>query len=122
MKDFFHVLKNYAVFEGRSRRSEYWWFILIHTLIMVAITLLDFGLSESGEGSPYGTMAGVVYSFAVFLPALGVLIRRLHDSGKSGYWFFISFIPVLGSIILLVLLVQDSEAGTNRYGRNPKTG
>lgn len=107
------VLKQYVVFTGRSRRQEYWMFVLFNFLIVFAI-----GIVEKLVGSD-GVLSSL-YSLAIFLPTLGVLIRRLHDSGRSGWWLLINLIPVIGFLVMLYFLVQDSQLGANEYGPNPK--
>lgn len=91
-------------------------FQLFNLLAMIAMRLLGelFGGERGGEG-----LSGL-YSLAVFLPSLGVTVRRLHDIGKSGWWVLLGFIPLVGVLVLLFFLVKDSEAGSNAYGPNPK--
>ena len=112
------VLKQYAVFSGRSRRTEYWMFVLFNIIISVGIYFIESLVGLASEAG-YGVLSGL-YTFAVLLPALGVSIRRLHDTDRSGWWLLISFIPLIGGIILLVFMVQDSQPGENQYGPNPK--
>lgn len=115
MNWYFKVLKQYVDFKGRARRQEYWMFSLISTIISVSLMLIDqfiFGLND------YGIQT--VYALAVFLPGLAVTVRRLHDVGKSGWFFFIAFIPLVGAIWLLVLFCTDGEEGENKWGPNPK--
>lgn len=107
MEWYLEVLKKYAVFTGRSRRKEFWMFALIHLIIMVVLGWVSEVLSS-------------IYSLAVLLPAIGVSIRRLHDTGKRGWWLLLHFIPVIGTIILIIFFVQDSEEDANEYGPNPK--
>jgi uncharacterized membrane protein YhaH (DUF805 family) len=130
MNWYMEVLKKYAVFNGRARRAEYWWFFLINLaigLVFYVLSLLVAG-ATSNSGSNSGSFLSIgiscisgLYSLAVLLPALGVGIRRLHDIGKSGWWYFIALIPLVGSIWLLVLMATDSQPGDNMYGPNPKT-
>lgn len=111
-------MKKYAVFKGRARRKEYWFFWLFNLIFAIVAVLLDnlLGItSDSGVGVFYA-----LYMLAVLIPMLAVLVRRLHDVGKSGWWFFISLIPLIGSIWLLVLMFTDSQPGENQYGPNPK--
>lgn len=112
------VLKKYAVFSGRARRMEYWMFALFNVLATIAVAILDnvFGLVSQGG---VGTL-GVVYALAVLLPSLGVAVRRLHDTDRSGWWLLIAFVPLIGLIVLIVFFVLDSQAGQNRFGPNPK--
>lgn len=106
-------LKNYAKFDGRARRKEYWMFCLGNFIVGF---VLGFILGIIGAPA----YVGYVYSLAVLVPSIAVTVRRLHDIGKSGVWYFINFIPCIGSIWLIVLLCQDSMPGENEYGVNPK--
>lgn len=106
-------LKNYAKFDGRARRKEYWMFVLGNFIIGFVLRFI-LGII----GAP--TYIGYIYSLAVLVPSIAVAVRRLHDIGKSGVWYFINFIPCIGSIWLIVLLCQDSMPGENEYGVNPK--
>ena len=114
---YFTVLKKYATFTGRAKRAEYWYFVLFSTIASIILTILDaiFGtLSPSGTGLLSG-----IYSLAVFIPALAVGARRLHDIGKSGWWQLIVLIPIIGVILLIVWFATDSKEN-NQYGKNPK--
>lgn len=106
------VLKKYFVFEGRAQRAEFWMFLLISMIVSFAIGLVD------GFVGLYG-IPTIVYFVAIICPSLGVAIRRLHDTGRSGWWLLIGFVPVIG-IVLIVFYILDSEAGDNDYGSNPK--
>ena len=119
MNWYLKVLKQYTDFGGRARRKEYWIFALLNIIFAITATLLDnlFGITF-GE-ILYGPLYAL-YGLAVFIPALAVLVRRLHDSGNSGYMVLITLIPFIGAIWILVLLVTDSEPGTNKWGPNPK--
>ncbi len=119
MQWYLTCLKKYLTFEGRARRKEYWMFTLFNTIFVFICLALDniFGLTFSGE--VYGPIY-IVYTLAVFFPSWGVLVRRLHDVGKSGWWILISIIPLIGGIILFIWAVSDSEFGDNKYGANPK--
>ena len=119
MNYYLQVLKKYAVFSGRARRSEYWFFVLFNTLAYIAVIALDNILGLTFQGIAYGVLYAL-YSLAVIIPSLSVLVRRLHDTNKSGWYFLIGLIPIIGGIILLVFLVQDSAEGENEYGPNPK--
>jgi uncharacterized membrane protein YhaH (DUF805 family) len=113
MNWYFEVLKKYAVFSGRAHRTEYWMFYLFNFLISFGVAFFEGLLG--GEG-----VIWIVYSLAVFLPALAVLVRRLHDTGRSGWWVLIALIPLAGAIVLLVFAVLDSEPNANEHGPNPK--
>jgi uncharacterized membrane protein YhaH (DUF805 family) len=110
------VLKNhYADFEGRARRQTYWMFVLVNAIISVVISIV--GLLLPGA---LGTVLSSIFSLAILVPAIAVGVRRLHDIGKSGWWYLIIFIPLIGTIWLIVLLATDSQPGVNEYGENPK--
>jgi len=113
------VLKKYAIFNGRARRKEYWMFVLFYTIFGIVAVILDNVFGTASKDTGYGIIYGL-YSLAMILPALAVAVRRLHDTGKSGWWLFISLIPLIGSIWLLVLLVTDGQPSENKYGPNPK--
>jgi uncharacterized membrane protein YhaH (DUF805 family) len=117
MNWYLKVLKQYADFSGRARRMEYWMFVLFNVLFAIAAAILDnlLGLSF---GVGYGPIY-LLYALAVLIPGLAVLVRRLHDINKSGWWIFILLIPLIGSIWLLILLFTDSD-GDNQYGACPK--
>lgn len=119
MKWYLKVLKQYADFNGRARRKEYWMFFLFNMIFGMIAMILDniFGIAfgEIGYGPLYG-----LYTLAVFIPGLAVAIRRLHDVGKSGWMILINLIPIIGVIWFFVLLVTDSNPGENQYGQNPK--
>jgi len=120
MSWYIKVIKNYVNFNGRARRKEYWMFVLFSFIIAGAIMLLENLLGIADEYSGLGVIS-YLYSFAIILPSFAVIARRLHDIGKSGWWFFIILVPFVGSIWFLVLLATDSQPGDNIYGPNPKT-
>lgn len=107
-------------FSGRSRRKEYWYFQLFNGIVMMFILLFAIAFSENGKPAtlPLGLM--FAYGLVLIVPALAVTIRRLHDIGKSGWWYFIGFLPIAGGIILLVFSVLDSEPYANQWGLDPK--
>jgi len=113
------VLKSkYAQFSGRSRRMEYWMFVLINVLISIALVVVDFMAGTmSSAGLP---LISGLYSLAVLIPSLAVLIRRLHDTDRSAWWLLILLIPLIGSFVLLVFLFLDGTPGDNRHGASPK--
>ena len=115
---------NYATFKGRSRRSEYWWIQLFLVLTNLAVAAIDLALMN-GDVDRFianggGGIVGLVWILVTIVPALAVLVRRLHDTGKSGWWVLIGFVPFVGTIVLFVFSVLDSDAGDNKYGASPK--
>ena len=120
MKYYLHVLKNFANFNGRARRKEYWMYILFYYLILMLLVFLDnlFKITIN-EFIPYGPLT-IVYLLFSMIPTLAVAVRRLHDIGKSGWWMLISLVPFIGGIWLFILLVTDSQLEENIYGKNPK--
>lgn len=112
MEWYLKALTNYVGFSGRSRRKEYWTFFLFNFIIAVGLGVVDV---VTGIG-----VLGGIYALGVFLPGLAVSVRRLHDIGKSGFWLFISLIPLIGWLILLWFSLTDSAPGENEYGANPK--
>jgi uncharacterized membrane protein YhaH (DUF805 family) len=116
MNYFTEVLKKYAVFSGRARRKEYWMFTLWATCISVVLSLF-------GDLTQNNTLSVILiygYIILILLPSIAVYVRRIHDIGRSGAWFFINLIPLIGPIISLVFLCTDSQPGDNQYGPNPK--
>lgn len=101
----------YAQFSGRSSRSAYWWFVLFYVLVYIATSIVDAAIN-----TPVFTGLAVL---ALFLPSLAVLVRRLHDTDHSGWWVFISFVPLIGSIVLIVFACTDSGP-PNRWGDGPE--
>lgn len=123
IKAFQSAFQRYAEFSGRSTRSEYWYFALANFLILMAMRVFAVVFLMGGAGVFGGiwVLATIGYVIAAFIPSLSVLVRRLHDTGHSGWWYFIQVIPIIGFIWMLVLLCRDSTPGENRYGMNPKS-
>jgi uncharacterized membrane protein YhaH (DUF805 family) len=120
MKWFLDVLKNrYATFDGRARRSEYWYFVLFYVLILVGLTFVDSLIGTLNEEAGIGVL-GVLFALGTMVPGLAVTVRRLHDINRSGWWVLIGLIPLIGDLVLIVFAVQDSQPGANKYGPNPK--
>jgi len=119
MSWYLNCLKKYVIFEGRARRTEYWMFLLFNIIFMVVAIVLDNLFKTTIAGLPYGVIY-FLYAFAVFIPSIAVIVRRLHDVDKSGTWVFIAFIPFIGSIWLLVLECTEGTRGKNQYGADPK--
>lgn len=104
----------YADFNGRARRSEFWYYVLCNYIV---IFLLAMVAAAIGEG---GFVIVLIYGLAIIVPSFAMVVRRLHDVGKSGWFYFIAFIPLIGGIWLFVLECTDSDYGENQYGPNPK--
>jgi len=113
------ALKKYATFGGRSRRAEYWYFTLFNMIAMLLLMAIDGMMGSFSSKAGIGFLS-TIYSLAVIIPGIAVSIRRLHDTSRSGWWLLISFIPIIGGIVLLVFMVQDSKPGENEFGPNPK--
>ncbi|MEO8487402.1 MAG: DUF805 domain-containing protein [Betaproteobacteria bacterium] len=116
---FLGPLKKYATFEGRARRREYWFFVLAVVLISIVLTIVDTVIGTYNSASGYGILSGI-FALAMLVPSLAVGARRLHDTGRSGWWLLIGLVPLVGAIVLIVFFVLDSHPGTNAYGPNPK--
>lgn len=114
--------KKYADFSGRARRSEYWYFYLFNILVFFALYIPLLALLVA-DGQELAILPGallVLYALAIIIPTLAAVSRRLHDTGRSGWYYLMSLIPLVGHIILIVFLVEDSKPGTNAWGPNPK--
>ena len=116
--------KKYATFTGRARRSEYWFITLFLFLTNLAAAAIDLVLMQ-GDVERFianggGGIVGLIWILVTIVPALAVLVRRLHDTGKSGWWVLIGLVPFAGGIVLLVFTLQDSVVGANAYGGSPK--
>lgn len=112
MNWYVEVLKKYAVFNGRARRKEYWMFTLFSVIVSIVLAIVD-GL--------IGTQAlELIYGLATLLPTLGVTVRRLHDTDRTGWWILIGLIPLVGLIVMLVFLATEGTSGQNKHGANPK--
>ncbi|PZQ96687.1 MAG: DUF805 domain-containing protein [Cereibacter sphaeroides] len=123
------VFSNYATFSGRARRAEYWWFVLFNIIGSAITGTLDYILFGGTvvetidsvavviENSPLNALFGLL----VFLPGLSVTVRRLHDVGRSGWWFWIILIPLVGFILLLYWTIRRGDVGPNQYGPDPIT-
>ncbi|MDR2466546.1 MAG: DUF805 domain-containing protein [Prevotellaceae bacterium] len=117
MEWYIKVLRQYAEFNGRARRREYWMFVLIHLLILFVARIIDALWGAVPPEAKYGIVS-LLYLLAVLIPWLAVSVRRMHDIGKSGKWVLIGLVPLVGQIWLFILLVTGST-GNNRYGARP---
>ena len=110
--------KNYVNFQGRARRKAYWMFVLFNLIALVVLSFIESAIGLSGQNG-YGILTGL-YTLAMILPLIALAVRRLHDTGRSGWWILIGLVPLIGPIVLIVFYVTDSQPGTNEYGPNPK--
>ncbi len=108
MDYFIGALKKYADFNGRARRKEYWMFVLIYLIINVTLAVLGMDIIS------------MIVGLILLIPSISIGARRLHDTGRSGWWQLIYFVPLIGLIVMIVFLVQDSH-DDNDYGVNPKS-
>ena len=111
MEYFIGALKKYADFEGRATRKEYWMFILFYLILYVVLIVIDSSMES--------LLLSTIFSLGLLVPSISVAARRLHDTGRSGWWQLISLIPIIGTIVVIIFLVQDSHE-ENKYGPNPK--
>jgi uncharacterized membrane protein YhaH (DUF805 family) len=105
-------LSKYATFSGRARRSEYWYFFLFNVIVSIVAAIIDAAI-----GTP---ALQIIVGLGLLVPGIGVGVRRLHDTDRSGWFLLIALIPIVGTIIVIVFLCQDSVPGTNAYGPSPK--
>ncbi|MBP6750103.1 MAG: DUF805 domain-containing protein [Xanthomonadaceae bacterium] len=120
-------LKRYFDFEGRSRRKEYWMFVLLYTLLMIpALILTVAGIATSGDSnelSGMGALGASLFGLIIlifFIPSIAVQVRRFHDQDKSGWFVLLNLIPSIGGLIVLVFMCLEGTPGENRYGPDPK--
>jgi len=106
--------RNYVGFSGRAARSEFWYWILFSVLVSIVATIIDFGVLSS-SASPLSS----IWSLATFLPSLAMGVRRLHDTDRSGWWWLIAFIPLIGFVVLIVFWCFEGTRGPNRFGPDP---
>ena len=118
MEWFIAALQKYADFTGRARRMEYWMFMLFSSLCGMAV----FAISAftAARGAVVTSVLPLLYSVGLILPTLAVTVRRLHDTGRSGWWYFIGLVPIIGAIVLFVWMCTGGTPGDIQYGPNPK--
>ena len=120
MNWYLQALKKYADFSGRARRKEYWVFVLFNIIISIVLTVCDVFVGTYSASASIGILSGI-YSLAVLIPGIAVTVRRLHDTGRSGWWILIVLVPIVGWIVLLIFMLLDSQP-QNAYGPSPKAG
>ena len=119
MNWYIEVLKKYAVFGGRARRKEYWYFFLFSMIISIVLTIIDGVTGSLSTEAGMGILSGI-YTLGVLIPSIAVAVRRLHDINRSAWWLLLALIPFIGAIVLIVFLASDSNPEENQYGANPK--
>lgn len=115
-----NVFSNYVTFSGRASRSEYWFFVLFVILASFILSFVDAALGVYSLKAQIGILSGI-FSLAVLLPSIAVAVRRLHDTGSSGWWVLLIFVPLLGAIALIVWFCIPSNQGQNEYGPEPQS-
>ena len=114
----FEALKKYAVFSGRSTRKEFWLFFLLFVIAVMLATFLDSAMGTIGYIEGFGLITAVTY-LALLIPSISVAVRRLHDINKSGWWYLLYIVPLLGLVFYIYWNVKPSDDGENRFGPNP---
>jgi uncharacterized membrane protein YhaH (DUF805 family) len=120
MSWFIEALRKHAVFSGRFRRKEYWYFALFVVLISIVLTVIDSPIGAYHRSTGVGLLSSI-FTLAILIPNISVSVRRLHDIDRTGWWVLISLVPLIGFIVLLIFHVQDSTPGPNRDDPNPKS-
>lgn len=113
------LTRKYASFEGRARRKEYWSFTLFFALIWLGLMVVDAATGSFDEHLGVGILSAL-WAVGCMVPSLAAGVRRLHDTGRTGWWMLVSVIPLIGPIVLLVFCALDGQPGPNQYGPNPK--
>jgi uncharacterized membrane protein YhaH (DUF805 family) len=116
------VFENYANINGRARRSEYWYYVLVNVLVyLLSLILIAICFAAGIEIVGFIIIGGLaIYMILNIVPNICVLVRRLHDVNKSGWYYFVTFIPLIGSFWLIYLLCSEGDHGSNDYGKDPK--
>ncbi|MHB8087994.1 MAG: DUF805 domain-containing protein [Anaerolineaceae bacterium] len=120
MKYYVAALKKYAVFSGRASKKEFWMFVLFNILVSLVLGIFDYILGTTYGPREIGILSSI-YSLVVFLPSLGVAIRRLHDIGNIGWWVFISLVPIIGIIWYVIIMSKNGDPAENAFGPVPET-
>lgn len=107
-------LNKYATFAGRAQRSEFWWWVLFSIIANVVAVAIDAAVI----GMP---AVQILVALGLILPGISVVVRRLHDVGRSGWWYWIGLVPVVGVIVLIYWFVTQGTAGSNEFGPDPLT-
>ena len=107
------LLQKYATFSGRARRSELWWYVLFQICVMIAASIIDAVIFRHSA-----ILTGIAW-LALLIPSVAVVVRRLHDTNRSGWWYLIAFVPAVGGLILLYFCILRGTPGSNNYGADP---
>ena len=118
MKEFLDVFKKTFNFSDRSRRKEYWMFMLWVLIITIVLAIVEYATGLIID--PDIGILTTIFSLVILIPSLSVTVRRLHDIGRTGWWILLGLIPFIGWLALFVLTLLNSESGSNKYGPNPK--
>lgn len=116
-------LRQYAQFNGRARRKEYWWFSLFAALASIPLSVIDMLVMGADRIAAVGIgpFTGI-FALALVIPSIAVSIRRMHDLGRSGWWLLIGLVPLIGGLVLLVWYCSRGTIGSNRFGLDPLAG
>ncbi len=120
MQWYLKALRQYADFEGRARRTEFWMFFLFNALVAIVLGIIAGALYNATNGASIWLVW--IYQLAVLIPYIAVAVRRLHDTGRTGWWYLIALVPLVGLIILIVFWATAGNPGPNQYGPDPKAG
>lgn len=118
MKEFLDVFKKTFDFSSRSRRKEYWMFMLWVFIFTIVLAIVEYATGLIIE--PDIGILTTIFSLVILIPSISVTVRRLHDIGRTGWWILLGLIPLLGWIVLFIFTLLNSESGSNKYGPNPK--
>ncbi len=114
MNHYLNVLRKYVVFEGRSERAEYWYYVLFNIIFFIILRIIENVIGDEKN------ILSIFYGLVTFLPGIAVIVRRLHDINKKSSMVFLVFIPIIGTIWILILMCKDGTKGENKYGADPK--
>jgi uncharacterized membrane protein YhaH (DUF805 family) len=121
--------KNFVVWRGRAQRSEFWWFALFAMAGSMILSIVDTSLfgetvvTDNGFSSSTDTpIFSGIFFLIIFLPYLSVIVRRLHDTNRSGWWYWIVLVPIIGFILIIVWAASKGTEGSNNYGADPLNG
>ena len=119
MKEYFQAIERYFDIKGRSTRKEFWYFAIVNAIILLGLNFLDIIIFNRISDGGFHVLTGM-YQCLILIPSFTLAVRRLHDSGRSGWWMLISFLPLLGVPILFLFYILSSEKGSNKWGDNPQ--